>query len=70
MLATAEKIRVFWQPGCTSCLRTKEFLTKNGVDYESINVHGNAAAMQELNKLARAACPSWRAATSSSSRKR
>ncbi|MCJ7838169.1 MAG: NrdH-redoxin, partial [Burkholderiales bacterium] len=29
---------MFWQPGCTSCLRTKEFLTRQGVDYESINV--------------------------------
>jgi glutaredoxin len=48
---------VFWQPGCTSCLRTKEFLTKNGVDYESINVHGNAAAMQELNKLGARSVP-------------
>lgn len=57
MLATAEKVRVFWQPGCTSCLRTKEFLTKNGVDYESINVHGNAAAMQELNKLGARSVP-------------
>jgi len=57
MLATAEKVRVFWQPGCTSCLRTKEFLTKQGVDYESINVHGNAAAMAELNKLGARSVP-------------
>jgi glutaredoxin len=57
MLATAEKVRVFWQPGCTSCLRTKEFLTKHGVDYESINVHGNAAAMAELNKLGARSVP-------------
>src|ERR1700675_1571648 len=47
----SERVRVFWQPGCTSCLRTKEFLTRNGVDYESINVHGNAAGMEELRKL-------------------
>jgi len=57
MLATAEKVRVFWQPGCTSCLRTKEFLTRQGVDYESINVHGNAAAMAELNKLGARSVP-------------
>ena len=57
MLATAEKVRVFWQPGCTSCLRTKEFLTRNGVDYESINVHGNAAAMEELRKLGARSVP-------------
>lgn len=57
MLATTERVRVFWQPGCTSCLRTKEFLTKQGVDYESINVHGNAAAMEELRKLGARSVP-------------
>ncbi|MGH8765229.1 MAG: glutaredoxin domain-containing protein [Burkholderiales bacterium] len=57
MLATAEKVRVFWQPGCTSCLRTKEFLTRNGVDYESINVHGSAAGMEELRKLGARSVP-------------
>jgi glutaredoxin len=50
-------VRVFWQPGCTSCLRTKEFLTKNGVDYESINVHGNPEGMEELRKLGARSVP-------------
>jgi glutaredoxin len=53
----AGKIRVFWQPGCSSCLRTKEFLSKNGVDYESINVHGNPAGMAELRKLGARSVP-------------
>lgn len=57
MQATAERVRVFWQPGCTSCLRTKEFLTRHGVDYESINVHGNAAAMAELARLGARSVP-------------
>jgi glutaredoxin len=56
MLAT-ERVKVFWQPGCTSCLRTKEFLTKSGVDYESINVHGNPAGMEELRKLGARSVP-------------
>ena len=56
-VATQERVRVFWQPGCSSCLRTKEFLTKNGVDYESINVHGNAAAMEALRKLGARSVP-------------
>ena len=54
---TTDRVRVFWQPGCTSCLRTKEFLTRNGVDYESINVHGNEAAMEELRKLGARSVP-------------
>ena len=40
---------MLWQPGCSSCLRTKEFLSHNGVDYESINVRGTG--MEELRKL-------------------
>jgi glutaredoxin len=57
MLATESRVRVFWQPGCTSCLRTKEFLTRNNVDYESINVHGNEAGMEELRKLGARSVP-------------
>jgi glutaredoxin len=53
----AEKISVFWQPGCSSCLRTKEFLSKNGVDYESINVHGNLAGMEALRQLGARSVP-------------
>ncbi|MGH8695342.1 MAG: glutaredoxin family protein, partial [Burkholderiales bacterium] len=56
-MATTERVRVFWQPGCTSCLRTKEFLSGHGVDYESINVHGNPAAMDELRKLGARSVP-------------
>ena len=52
-----QRVRVFWQPGCTSCLRTKEFLSRNGVDYESINVHGNSAGMEELRKLGARSVP-------------
>jgi glutaredoxin len=54
---TVERVRVFWQPGCTSCLRTKEFLSKHGVDYESINVHGNPAGMEALRKLGARSVP-------------
>ena len=56
-MPAADRVRVFWQPGCTSCLRTKEFLTKNGVDYESINVHGNPSGMEELHKLGARSVP-------------
>jgi len=57
MKTAAERIRVFWQPGCTSCLKTKEFLTENGVDFESINVHGNPAGMEELRRLGARSVP-------------
>ncbi len=39
---SSDEIKVFWQPGCTSCLRTKEFLTRHQVPFTSVNVmeHG------------------------------
>lgn len=51
------RIKVFWQPGCSSCLRTKEFLTKQGIEFESINVHGNPAGMAELAALGARSVP-------------
>jgi glutaredoxin len=51
------RIKVFWQPGCSSCLRTKEFLTKQGIEFESINVHNNPAGMAELAALGARSVP-------------
>ena len=33
------RIKVFWQPGCSSCLRTKEFLARHGIEltFEGFN---------------------------------
>ena len=28
---SAHRFKLFWQPGCSSCVRTKEFLQKRGV---------------------------------------
>lgn len=53
----AARIKVFWQPGCSSCLRTKEFLTKQGIEFESINVHNNPAGMAELEALGARSVP-------------
>ena len=44
-------LRVYWRPGCSSCVKVKEFLTKLGVDYESINVSARPEAMEELREL-------------------
>ena len=49
--ASANKVQVFWQPGCTSCLRVKEFLAKHNIDFESVNVHGNPAGQAQLAAL-------------------
>ena len=41
---------VYWQPGCSSCLRAKEFLTAHGVDFVSVNVREDKAGAETLAK--------------------
>lgn len=47
-----EPLKVYWQPGCTGCLRMKEFLTRHGVEYISINVLVDEEGRDELVRLA------------------
>jgi hypothetical protein len=44
-------IKAYWQPGCTSCLRMKEFLTKHGVPFVSVNVLDDKDGLAELEAL-------------------
>jgi glutaredoxin len=44
-------IKAYWQPGCTSCLRMKEFLTKHGVPFVSVNVLDDNGGLAELEAL-------------------
>src|SRR5919197_6545950 len=44
-------LRVYWRPGCSSCVKVKEFLSQLGVQYESINVSARPEAMAELAEL-------------------
>jgi glutaredoxin/uncharacterized damage-inducible protein DinB len=44
-------LRVYWQPGCSSCLKTKEFLTEHGVPFVSINVLADDNGFRELAEL-------------------
>jgi len=46
-----DRFRVYWQPGCSSCLKTKEFLTQNGVPFDSIDVLADEAGFAELEAL-------------------
>jgi glutaredoxin len=54
---TPARIKVFWQPGCSSCLRTKEFLTKQGIEFESIDVHNDPAGREQLAALGARSVP-------------
>ena len=44
-------LRVYWRPGCSSCVKVKEFLSGLGVAYESINVSARPEAMDELREM-------------------
>jgi glutaredoxin len=44
-------LKVYWQPGCSSCLKTKEFLLDNGVPFQSVNVLENEEGFSELEAL-------------------
>ena len=44
-------LKAYWQPGCTSCLRMKEFLIRQGVAFVSVNVVADPAGFEELAAL-------------------
>jgi len=48
---TEPELRVYWQPGCSSCLKTKEFLLEHGVPFVSKNVLEDEEAFKELEAL-------------------
>ena len=50
-VASAEPFKVFWQPGCSSCLRTKEFLTEHGIPFVSVDVLNDAGGMDQMAAL-------------------
>jgi len=50
-------LRIYWQPGCTSCLRAKEFLESRGLAYVSINVLADPDAAKQLQQLGVRAVP-------------
>lgn len=46
-----DEVRVYWMTGCTSCLRTKEFLARHRVPFASRNVLADEAAYAELERF-------------------
>ena len=41
-------LKVYWRPGCSSCVKVKEYLASHGVPFESVDVSARPEAMQEL----------------------
>jgi glutaredoxin len=57
MQAAEDMLRLYWMPGCTSCLRAREFLKAQGLAFESINVIENPAAADQLRRLGARSVP-------------
>jgi glutaredoxin len=53
----APRYRVYWQPGCTSCLKAKEYLARHGIEFESVDVRANPDAMNALVALGARSIP-------------
>ena len=51
----ATKIRVFWQPHWTSCIRVKDYLKEKGIEFESINIVDEG--IETLQKLGAKSVP-------------
>lgn len=47
----SDVVSVYWQTGCTSCLRVKEFLTRKGVAFRSCDVLADPATLDELARF-------------------
>lgn len=52
---TSTEIKGYWIPGCSSCLRMKEFLQKSGREFEAINLEEHPEEGERLQKLGLAA---------------
>jgi glutaredoxin len=43
-------IELYWMPGCSSCLRAKEFIEKAGIRYEAINASEDHERAKKLRR--------------------
>jgi glutaredoxin len=53
----AESIRVFWMPGCSACVKVKEFLSGLGVPFESVDVLNDSQGAADLAQLGAKSLP-------------
>jgi glutaredoxin len=46
-----EELKVYWQPGCSSCVKVKELLDSLDVPYRAINILSEPDELEDLMKL-------------------
>ena len=57
MQAISSEYSVFWQPGCSSCVRVKEFLKRLEIPFKSVNVLSDSEGRNELRRLGARSIP-------------
>ena len=50
-IAPAQAIEVYWVPGCSSCLRMKEFIERTGFEFESVNLADAPGRTAKLDRI-------------------
>jgi len=51
LLEGEEVIKAYWLPGCTSCLRMKEFLESTGLNFEAIDLDARPERFDDLRRF-------------------
>ncbi|TBY59750.1 hypothetical protein E0H39_25650 [Rhizobium leguminosarum bv. viciae] len=61
-LESRPEISVYWIPGCSSCVKVKEFISEHGLAFESLNVLERPEAMEEVTRAGLRGVPAVRRA--------
>jgi len=46
--ASRPEVSIYWKPGCSSCLKLKEFVEDLGIPFESVNMSEQPERMEEI----------------------
>lgn len=46
-----KKVKIYSTPTCPYCMRAKQFLKENNIDFEDIDVSANQAQAQEMIRI-------------------
>jgi glutaredoxin/uncharacterized damage-inducible protein DinB len=55
--AKEPQFRVYWQPHCSSCAFVKQYLTRHGIPFESINVLEHKGAYDDMARIGAKSVP-------------
>jgi glutaredoxin len=50
MAGVSNRIELYWMPGCSACLRAKEFLEASGLSYHAVNVDEETEVLERFRR--------------------